>query len=63
MRRRENAVAYVRWVQTLFPGVDISSRRTLAFSDDAKEALCGVGLDGHNLALEVEEGGRGGDAA
>lgn len=44
---REGAVAYVRWAQTLFLGIDVSSRRfTLAFSNDAKEALCSIGPDG-----------------
>ena len=47
VRRRENAVAYVRWAQTLLPGIDVSSCRfTLAFSDDAKETLCNIGPDG-----------------
>ena len=47
VQRRENAVAYVRWAQTLFLGIDVSSCRfTLAFSNDAKEALCSISSDG-----------------
>ena len=47
MRWREDVVTYVRWAQTLSPGIDVSSCRfTLAFSDDAKEALCSIGPDG-----------------
>lgn len=49
----------MRWAQTLFLGIDVSSCFTLEFSDGAKETVQHRPRR-DNLVFEVGEGGRGG---